>query len=308
MSFFDVLIVGSGSAALAAAAFTLVPQRYSVLLFETGDCSTPSTHHRHGIEWWPNRCEAFFHAWARRKLGFYDCFTKSDVEVTSLTKIDGGFQATDKTGATFKGKKVILTSGVMNVFPNIPGYADCFGRGIFHEFLDPSTQYRPDYQRDPSGFHSGILAIDPTAMLQFDHQLRRSYQIPHPITIYTHGNKEMAETVAPFCDGRPWEIDNRKIVKLELSKLGPSAVEITFEDGTTVTEAYIGHAPIVQLGGSFAQQLGLETTLPWFETNVPGVYAAGDGVSPCRVWPSACASGLLAALGLHWEAAGVNMQ
>ncbi|OTB04891.1 hypothetical protein M426DRAFT_11249 [Hypoxylon sp. CI-4A] len=38
------------------------------------------------------------------------------------------------------------------------------------------------------------------------------------------------------------------------------AVEITFEDGSTVTEAFLSHSPIMRLNGPFAEQLGLKVS------------------------------------------------
>lgn len=146
-------------------------------------------------------------------------------------------------------------------------------------------------------------------MPQFTYHLTHlTCQLAHTVTIYTNGNEELATAVAPTCKGKPWKTDARKIAKLARTSSNPEdiAVAITFEDGSTVTEAFIGHAPIVQLRGPFAEQLGLkvsqsggefETTPPFFETNVRGVYAAGDGVSPFKVWLNAVASGAQAAAG-----------
>ncbi|KAI1421992.1 hypothetical protein F5Y12DRAFT_661116 [Xylaria sp. FL1777] len=308
MSFVDVLIVGGGPAGLSAA-LTLVRQRHTVLVFDTNECRAEPSRHLHGVTGWENKSPAEYLAYARNELKAYDCFTTSDVEVTELKAIDGGFQATDKNGATFNGKKVILANGVISVFPNIPGYADCWGKGIFHNLFAQA------YQSDPSKVHSGVLAVDWIAMPQFTYHLSHlSNQLAHDVTIYTNGNEELATTVAPTCHGKPWKTDTRKIAKLARRSSDPAdiAVNITFEDGTTVTEAFIGHAPIVQLRGPFAQQLGLkvsqmggefETTPPFFQTSVRGVYAAGDGVSPFKVWPNAVASGAQAAAGV-----AVNLQ
>ena len=154
-----------------------------------------------------------------------------------------------------------------------------------------------------------MLAVDWIAMPQFTYHLTHlTCQLAHNVTIYTNGNEELAKTVAPTCHGKPWKTDTRKIAKLARRLNDPDdiAVVITFEDGSTATEAFMGHAPIVQLRGPFAEQLGINvsqtggeygTAGPFFETNVRGVYGAGDPVSPFKVWLNAIASGAQAAAG-----------
>jgi len=129
MSFVDVIIVGGGPAGLSAA-LTLVRQRHTVLVFDTDECRAKPSSLLHDIPGFENKTPVEAIATAREELKVYDCYTAHNVEVTSLKAIDGGFQATDKNGATYNGKKVILANGVVTVFPNVPGYAECWGKGM----------------------------------------------------------------------------------------------------------------------------------------------------------------------------------
>lgn len=108
-------------------------------------------------------------------------------------------------------------------------------------------------------------------------------------------------------DGKPWKADTRKIAKLALKSLEGTVVEITFEDGSTVTETFIGHSPITSIRGPFAEQLGIklsqsrgeyETSPPFNATSVKGVYATGDTVNMFKAWPNAVASGAQTASGV----------
>ena len=66
------------------------------------------------------------------------------------------------------------------------------------------------------------------------------------------------------------------------------------------------HAPYVKLNGKFARQLGVRVTLeghidaqpPFYNTNVPGVFAAGDCAALVKTVPQAIATGSCAAAGL----------
>ncbi|KAI0165389.1 hypothetical protein GGR52DRAFT_585427 [Hypoxylon sp. FL1284] len=171
--------------------------------------------------------------------------------------VDGGLKATDKNGETYQGNKVILANGVAGIYPDIPGYAECWGKGI--------------------------------------------------VTIYTNGNEELVEQITPTIKGKPWTPDTRKIAKLALKSPEDTAVEITFEDGSIVTEAFLGHSPVTRLSGPFTEQLGLrvsqmgseyETSVQFQATNVPGVYAAGDAMNMFKVLSNRVASGAQAAAGV----------
>ncbi|ETS86328.1 hypothetical protein PFICI_00156 [Pestalotiopsis fici W106-1] len=151
-------------------------------------------------------------------------------------------------------------------------------------------------------------ALDWIAMPQFtSHISHLTAQLASTVTIYTHGNEELAKQIAPMLEGKPWKADTRKIAKFALKSPGDTTVEITFEDGTTATEAFIGHAPMTLVRGPFAEQLGLklsptggeyETNGPFQATSVPGVYAAGDTIHMFKVWPNAVATGAQAAAGV----------
>lgn len=156
--------------------------------------------------------------------------------------------------------------------------------------------------------HAGVLAVDWIAMPQFTFHLSHlTTQLASKVTIYTHGNEQLAKQIAPTLEGKPWKADTRKIAKLTLKSPEETTVEITFEDGSIATEAFIGHAPMTLVRGPFAEQLGLkvapsggeyETNGPFQATSVPGVYAAGDTIHMFKVWPNAVATGAQAAAGV----------
>lgn len=149
--------------------------------------------------------------------------------------------------------------------------------------------------------------MDWIAMPQFAlHLSHLSNQLVGKVTIYTNGNTDLTAQLAPALVNKPWKTDNRKIAKLSLKTPGQPTVHIKFEDGTTTTEDFIGHAPIPKLNGPFVEQLGLELSQSgdyainglFQETSFKGVYAAGDTMNAFKVLPNAVASGAQAAAGI----------
>jgi len=136
-------------------------------------------------------------------------------------------------------------------------------------------------------------------------------QLTSTVTIYTHGNTDLATDLrtrlVELTQPSSVNIDNRTITRLTLESPAQSTMQIHFADNTIATEDFIGHAAITRLNGPFADQLGIDVSPsgaeylvsgPTNETNVKGVYAAGDTMTMLKVWPNAIASGSVTGAGV----------
>jgi thioredoxin reductase len=177
-------------------------------------------------------------------------------------------------------------------------------------FHNPFAQGRLN---DANNSRSGVLAVDWIAMPKFAmHLTHLLSQLTPEVTIYTHGNKDLAADLQARLaqsvgKASKVNVDNRRITRLELKSPQESTMQIHFDDETSTTECFLGHAAITTLNGSFAEQLGIDVSQskaeyvvngPTNMTNVEGVYAAGDATSMFKVWPNAVASGAVTAAGV----------
>lgn len=120
------------------------------------------------------------------------------------------------------------------------------------------------------------------------------------VTIYTNGAGELADQLTASLK-TPFVVDSRPIRCLVGSA---DRITLEFADGSIATETFLVHNPLTTVKGPFVEQLGLETNpmgdiqaeAPAFQTNVRGVFAAGDIITPYKVIPGAISSGCNAAV------------
>ncbi|OJD15155.1 hypothetical protein AJ78_04580 [Emergomyces pasteurianus Ep9510] len=305
----DVLIIGGGPAGLTAA-LTLVRQSHTAVLFDSGNYRNAGVEHMHMIPTWDHLNPADFREKARVEiLNNYATVKIEDVDVTTTRKInDSLFEVVDANNKTWKGKKIILATGSGNIYPEIPGYADCWAKRIYH------CLYCEGYE-DRGSTRSGVLAVQTTSIAPMAiHLAENAANLSSSVTIYTHGSQELSAQLQSSLRNSSQEkfkVDSRFISRLSLIKSDgkPAGVELTFNDGTSVIEGFLVHNPFTKINGPFVQQLGIETTpspvpgigdiaanFPAFQTSVRGIFAAGDCITQYKVIAGAISSGCNAAV------------
>ena len=80
---------------------------------------------------WDHKHPEEFRAAARKDLERYKTVQIEKTEITKLEKTaDGLFRATDQVNKTWLGRKVILASGVYEIYPDLEGYSECWAKGM----------------------------------------------------------------------------------------------------------------------------------------------------------------------------------
>ena len=127
----DVLIIGGGPAGLSAA-LACSRQLCKAIVFDSGVYRNDMAHHMHTLPTWDHQDPKKYRAAARKELTErYKTTRFVDRKVDKLSqRSDGLFEASDAQGESHTGKKVILASGVQDIYPDIPGYGDCWGRSM----------------------------------------------------------------------------------------------------------------------------------------------------------------------------------
>jgi thioredoxin reductase len=126
----DVIVVGGGLAGLAGA-LTLVRARRSVLVVDAGQPRNAPAAHAHGYLTRDGASPLALLATGRAEVAGYGGHLVTGV-VTSLARLPGGFEITLSNDSAHRARRVLVATGLVDEYPDIPGLRDRWGRDVVH--------------------------------------------------------------------------------------------------------------------------------------------------------------------------------
>jgi thioredoxin reductase len=307
---YDVIVVGGGPAGLAAAQL-LARGCAPTLLLDAGVPRNAVADYVNGYLGLDGIAPSAFRARARADLERYPHVEVAEAWVERVDRLRaGGFRVTAGQ-RTWRARRVLLTTGVVDVRPAIPGVDDYWGTSIVQcPFC-----------------HGWEARAEPAAVVLEDETM-----LAEMVRFYSRWAPSLVAVAAP---GFEPSRSARQVLAAAGVPLHSSAVvalhgadrrlrEIEFEDGrrARVGTMYVHNE---QRPTDLVKNLGLalefgayvavvkdygvpDPTAPLFRTSVPGVYAAGDATSMAQAAQLAAFEGALAArrviMDLAFEASG----
>lgn len=303
---FDAIIIGAGPAGLSAA-LTLCRQKRPAVIFSDAIFCNAKADRAHTVLSRDHQPAPEIHRIGREQIEAYGTtkFVERRVR-TAWHDDDAGFQVDDEEGEVWRGKKIILATGVRDVFADIEGYAECWGESIYQCM-----------------FCDGLERGDrPAAMLGFDgpmnlHSVGFMFQVGCPeVTILLNGPLKVGEVdkatsrALEVAKAKGAGVDERQIRRL-VRLPGGEGIQVVFETGESMKVGFLQHTPPTDvLAPELAQGLGVEIVPdgrdgkmlkrnePFGETNVHGVFAAGDAGTVMKQFTFAMAQGVSAGGGV----------
>lgn len=290
---FDVIIVGGSYAGLSAA-MTLGRSLRNVLVIDSGKPCNRQTPHSHNFLTRDGETPATISAIAKEQVLQYPTVSfLNDLATNAYTEL-GGIVVKTATGQQVKAKKLILATGIEDLMPAIPGFAECWGRSVLH------CPYCHGYE--VHGQRLGILTNGDTA-----YEMVRHIQHWSPtMTLFTNGPATLTSNQRQVIDQLNIPILETEIAAIEHEN--GQLKNLRFMDGSAYElDAIFSRVPFRQhsdlanqLGCDLAES-GLIKTAEFGQTNVSGVYAAGDASSPMRQVSLAVLKGNLAGVWINRE-------
>ncbi|KAJ5797726.1 uncharacterized protein N7503_007022 [Penicillium pulvis] len=131
---YDVAIVGGGPAGLAAS-MSLGRVARKSLMYDSEKYRNERTRYMHDVLGQDGQVPLKFRIAARGQIdehySDYSFRATRGSKVTAIQPLTKGFRIYDSKGGKILARKVILATGITDVLPNKPGFADAFGRGLF---------------------------------------------------------------------------------------------------------------------------------------------------------------------------------
>lgn len=284
----DVVIVGGSFAGLTAA-LQLGRALRRVTVLDTGLPRNRYAAHAHGVFGHDGASPADLLATARRQLAPYASVRLVKARADSVSGRADDFAILTDDGETLRARRLILSYGIVDQFPALPGFAESWGKSVVH------CPYCHGYEI--AGQRWGQIYFSPMSL--------------HGTTLYG----DWTDKLTLFSDGHDIPADERQRLaargvsfvdgKVTAIEQVDGQVRAVITDGAVRTEldALFAH-PRIRPSAGLHEQLGLETVETPFgiavkvgerqATSRDGVFAAGDLVSPMHSITIATYTGAMA--------------
>lgn len=287
---YDVLVVGGGAAGLSGA-LMLGRSRRSVLVIDAGE---PRNAPAAGVHGFLTRDgmnpSALLEAGRAEVLGYG--VEVLEGRVASAASTDHGFVATLEGGRRVGARRLLVTTGLVDVLPDIPGVRERWGRDVLH------CPYCHGWEvRDQP---VGILASGPMAV----HQALLFRQLTADLTLFLHTAPQPTDEEAEQLAALGIVVVEGEVASLEVHEDQLTGVRL--QDGEVVPRDAVVVSPRLTARAGILADLGLETTeLPHGQgeyvesdatglTAVPGVWVAGNVTNPTAQVLASASDGAMA--------------
>jgi thioredoxin reductase len=274
---YECAIIGGGPAGLNAA-LVLGRARRSVALIDNNQPRNAVTHATHGFITRDGITPSEFRRIAYRELLNYPSVHHLQTEIVSVNKTAMGYEVVDISGIRIRTKKLIVATGVKEIFPHIEGFNSFYGKSLFNcPYCDGwELQDQPIFvvSENPSIFHMAKLLFNWSKDLVV---------CTNGLTLLSEEQKKQLQSKGITMIEKPILAFTGQNGRLE---------HIRFTDGTSTARTGGFVMPQFVQSAPFREQLGYEMTKSGGiktdesgRTSIPGLYSAGDAsyVKPSQV-------------------------
>lgn len=286
MNRFDVIIIGGSYAGLSAA-MALGRSLRNVLIIDSGLPCNRFTPHSHNFITHDGAVPKDIADKARSQVLAYPTVEFFSGRAISAYNGADGYQIQVEGGVSYMARKLVLATGVRDLLPDIPGFAESWGKTLIHCPYCHGYEFR--------GKKTGIMVNGEKAL----HLASLVNNLTDNVTILTNGNADFSEENTAKLVSRGISIEQERIVSIE--QVTGNIHGVTLTDGRLLDfEALYAAPPFEQHAGIYSD-LGCELTESghikvdqFQQTSVSGVFACGDCAGMMRSVAYAVATGNIA--------------
>jgi thioredoxin reductase len=286
----DAVVVGGGPAGLAAALW-LGRYRRSVVVVDSQQYRSAAVEHSHGYLGRDPQTPVELLERGREELLAYPTASVRTSSVAGISVRSDGLFAVSLADGALVAHRVVLATGVRDAFPAVRGFDDHYGASVFH---CPACDGYEARERDvvAIGWDAHLVGFASTLL-----NWARS------VTVVTDGHRFAGDEACRTTLGdNGIELVEQGAVEFVGSRGALEAVLLA--DGRRLPASLVffslAHEPQVALATALGCALdddGYVVVDRQGETDVPGVYAAGDITPGLQLVQVAAASGVVAGVG-----------
>jgi thioredoxin reductase len=294
---YDVVVVGGGAAGLSGA-LALSRARRSVVVVDDGAPRNARADHVHNYLGREGATPAELLASGRAEVaGYGGRFV--DGRVAGAERVDDGFRVVLADGGSVLARRLLVTTGLVDELPDVPGVAELFGSDVLHCPYCHGWEVRDR----PVGVLGGPMGV---------HQALMWRQWTADLTLFRHTGPELTDEEREQLAARDISVVPGVVAGLEVT--GGRLTGVRIEGGDVVPREALVVAPRFTARAGVLTSLGLETVPqemnghvvgsyvpadPMGATAVPGVWVAGNVADLRAQVIGSAAAGLNAAAALN---------
>ncbi|PVD00808.1 NAD(P)/FAD-dependent oxidoreductase [Streptomyces sp. CS014] len=301
---YDVVIVGGGAAGLSGA-LALGRARRSVLVIDAGEPRNAPASHVHNYLGRESTPPGELLAIGRGEAAGYGAEIVEG-RVASAEKLPGsgdqGFRVVTGDGRSVEARRLLVTTGLVDELPPVPGLAERWGREVLH------CPYC--HGHEVSDRPIGVLATGPLAV----HQALMWRQWSDDVTLFLHTGPEPTEEEYEQLAARGVAVVDGEVAGLEVvddrfTGVTLASGRVVPREALVVQARFVARSAVLESLGlkPVAQEMGGAVigsyipTDPTGATEVPGVWAAGNVTRLTEQVIGAAAAGLMAASAVNGD-------
>jgi thioredoxin reductase len=292
---YDVIVIGGGAAGLSGA-LMLGRSRRSVLVIDAGEPRNAPAEGMHGFLSRDGMNPLELLAVGRDEVRRYGVEV-ADGRVRTAGSTDRGFAVTLDDGSVVHGRRLLVTTGLIDELPEIPGLRERWGREVVH------CPYCHGWEiRDQA---IGVLASGGRLL----HRALLFRQLSDDVTVFLHTEPELTDDELEQLAARDINVVRGEINALEvgddrLTGIRLRTGEVIARDALAVAPRFVARAEVLESLGlePIEHPLGLGSFIesdPTGATAVPGVWVAGNVADLMAQVVGAAASGSMAGAAIN---------
>lgn len=293
MEVYDCIIVGGGPAGLNAAV-VLGRCRRKVLLFDTESYRNRVSHGMHNYLTRDDILPAHFLEICHKEMEKYSV-QKLNKKIISAKKNDEGiFAVKGENGTTYYSKKLLVATGLNDTLPEVDGFKEFYGKSVFHCPYCDGWEVRDKkvgvYAKNKEGWE---LALSLKAWT-------------NDVTLYTDGKNKVKANQKKYLDANQIPVITMPFGKLQ-GKEG-QIEKIIFKNGEErncealfFVNGYTQQCNLAEAFGCNVSNKGVIITNRHQQTNIEGLYVAGDAAKDMHFVVVAAAEGAKAGVTINKE-------